>query len=158
MAALHGDPSSAGGTGPGEPTDALRSARARRQALAEAMSRAEQALAVPSGSPTWRDEVAAALAEVRSALDEHVSEVEGEEGLLAELRQMAPRLSSQSTHLEQEHPQLCDAADAAVRTVADAPVAEVRAAVLDLLLAIARHRQRGADLVYEAYNVDIGGQ
>jgi hypothetical protein len=26
-----------------------------------------------------------------------------------------------------------------------------------LLVALAKHRQRGADLIYEAYDVDIGG-
>lgn len=33
----------------------------------------------------------------------------------------------------------------------------LRSEVLDLLVAVARHRQRGADLVYEVHNVDIGG-
>jgi hypothetical protein len=32
-----------------------------------------------------------------------------------------------------------------------------RADLTTLLVALARHRQRGADLVYEAYDVDIGG-
>jgi hypothetical protein len=30
--------------------------------------------------------------------------------------------------------------------------------VLDVLVEIARHRQQGADLVYDAYHVDIGGE
>jgi hypothetical protein len=158
MATLHGDPSHGGDQTAGATSDALREARARRLALGEAMTRAEQALAAPSGSPTWRDDVTAALSGVRDALDDHVSEVEGEEGLLAELRQLSPRLSSAITHLEQEHPGLCDDVEAALQAAPSAPVPEVRAAVLDLLHAISRHRQRGADLVYEAYNVDIGGQ
>jgi hypothetical protein len=29
---------------------------------------------------------------------------------------------------------------------------------LELMAALVRHRQRGADLVYEAYSVDIGGE
>ena len=33
----------------------------------------------------------------------------------------------------------------------------MRAELTALLVALARHRQRGADLVYEAYAVDIGG-
>ena len=37
------------------------------------------------------------------------------------------------------------------------PVDAIRTAVLELLGEIARHRQRGADLIFEAYDVDIGG-
>jgi hypothetical protein len=33
----------------------------------------------------------------------------------------------------------------------------LRSVLTSLLVALARHRQRGADLVYEAYAVDIGG-
>ena len=36
-------------------------------------------------------------------------------------------------------------------------VQDVREEALGLLQAIARHRQRGADLIYEAYSVDIEG-
>jgi len=34
---------------------------------------------------------------------------------------------------------------------------EVRVELTALLAALARHRQRGADLIYEAFAVDIGG-
>jgi hypothetical protein len=33
----------------------------------------------------------------------------------------------------------------------------LRDGLTDLLAELVRHRQRGADLVYEAYSVDIGG-
>jgi hypothetical protein len=33
----------------------------------------------------------------------------------------------------------------------------VRDDAMSLLTAVARHRQRGADLIYEAYQVDVGG-
>ena len=36
-------------------------------------------------------------------------------------------------------------------------VERLRSVLTSLLVALARHRQRGADLVYEAYAVDIGG-
>ena len=154
MAAAPGEPGPVESAG----SDALREARARRVALGEAMTHTELALALPGGHPAWRDEVAAALDAVRRALDDHVAEVEGERGLLAELSQLAPRLSPAIDHLVREHPDLCDAVDAARRAVGGDPVADVRIRVLDLLHAISRHRQRGADLVYEAYNVDIGEQ
>ena len=34
---------------------------------------------------------------------------------------------------------------------------DIRNAVLEVLMALARHRQKGADLIYDAYAVDIGG-
>ncbi|MDQ1458785.1 MAG: hypothetical protein QOI08_269, partial [Actinomycetota bacterium] len=34
---------------------------------------------------------------------------------------------------------------------------ELRVELTALLAALARHRQRGADLVFEAYAVDLGG-
>ncbi len=34
---------------------------------------------------------------------------------------------------------------------------ELRVELTALLAALARHRQRGADLIYEAYAVDLGG-
>lgn len=150
-----GPPSEAAGR---EPGPALHGARLRRVALGEAMGRTELALTVPSASPSWRDGVIDALHHVRVALAEHVDEVEGAEGLLVELRQADPRLVSKVDQLEREHPQLVRAVDAALRSVEAEPVEEARSTVLDLLLALSRHRQRGADLVYEAYNVDIGAQ
>ncbi len=35
--------------------------------------------------------------------------------------------------------------------------AAIREQALQLLTAIVRHRQLGADLLYEAYDVDVGG-
>ena len=46
--------------------------------------------------------------------------------------------------------------EATARRCADVEqVKDVREEALGLLQAIARHRQRGADLIYEAYSVDI---
>jgi hypothetical protein len=39
----------------------------------------------------------------------------------------------------------------------DAFVDGLRSQLTEMLYALARHRQRGADLVYEAYDVDLGG-
>ena len=38
-----------------------------------------------------------------------------------------------------------------------AAAADIRVDVIDILNDFARHRQDGADLIYEAYDVDIGG-
>ena len=39
----------------------------------------------------------------------------------------------------------------------DGWVDDLRTELTALLAALAKHRQRGADLVYEAFDVDIGG-
>lgn len=156
--ALHGDQGPSVEVAAADHGQALEEARLRRLALAEAMGRTEQALATPSGSPSWRQEVTDALQHVRVALEDHIDEVEGPEGLLVELRQVDPRLVGKVEQLEREHPPLSRAVQTALESVEVQAVEEARSQVLDLLLALARHRQRGADLVYEAYNVDIGAQ
>jgi hypothetical protein len=39
----------------------------------------------------------------------------------------------------------------------EAAAADIRVDVIEILNDFARHRQDGADLIYEAYDVDIGG-
>ncbi|MCP5028086.1 MAG: hypothetical protein GY929_17560 [Actinomycetia bacterium] len=140
-------------------SEALHGARERRMALGEALAGAESRAAAPAGAASWRDNLAEALALVGAALDDHVDEVEAGDGLLSELRAAEPRLIHAVDTIEAEHPPLVAAVASARNRVASssAGVDEVRAEVLDVLAAISRHRQRGADLVYDAYNVDISG-
>lgn len=138
--------------------DALRGARKRRYALLEAIGEVEVAMASPVGEPNWHSQLEVRLLGLRLALDQHVDEVEGPDGLLAELLGEAPRLANQIRRIEGEHPDLSRQIDASIELVAgeaDAPA--VRATVMETLAALSRHRQQGADLVYEAYKVDIGG-
>ena len=102
------------------------------------------------------------MAELRQALDEHIEEVEGPDGLLAEIMESAPRLASEVEILRQEHGQLVTAlirAQEISRAVeidtAPDPL-RLRRAVTRLLGRLTLHRQRGSDLVFEAFNVDIG--
>jgi len=136
----------------------LGAARQRRIELKQAMSAVEIAAAGAAGDPTWRGDLRAALDDLRRSWDHHVGEVEGSDGLLAELVGKAPRLSPKVARLGDEHVELGGRIDEAIGHLDDADVADVRAEVLDVLVAVARHRQLGADLVYEAYHVDIGGE
>ncbi|MGI9607050.1 MAG: hypothetical protein ACR2P0_13015 [Acidimicrobiales bacterium] len=139
-------------------SEALTAATERRVEMKTAISRVERAAAAPSLKPAWRDDLVRELDELRIALDQHIAEVEGEEGLLAELTFDAPRLANRIDAVRREHPELCRQLDAAIdRVKATEEVADVRTAVLDSLVALARHRQKGADLVYEGYSIDIGG-
>jgi hypothetical protein len=133
----------------------------RRRVLAEEMADLEEALARPASAEDWLDRVEAGLAELRVALDDHIGEVEGPDGLLAEIVEMAPRLSGQAEELRRQHMALLGAwlrAEATVRAArreGSAARALVRRRVVGLIGRLTRHRQAGSDLVFEAYNVDI---
>jgi Hemerythrin HHE cation binding domain len=138
--------------------------RLRRAELREAMNRVEKALAAPAPgrADAWTDEVAAALQQLRGDFGEHVAIAEGPDGLHVDVLGTAPRLHNAIKRLTAEHAQIwqdLDAIGTRIKGVASAAdVNDVRALTTSLLARLARHRQRGADLVFEAYQVDIGGE
>jgi hypothetical protein len=135
-------------------------ARRHRVALLHRIQSFERAVAAPAGDPGWRPRVSSRLHGLRGAFGEHIVVTEGPEGLYAELLDHAPRLARCVHVLVREHAALANAMSALQRRV-DHPeptVAELRAWSSDLLRELSRHRQRGADLVYEAYATDIGGE
>ena len=85
---------------------------------------------------------------ISEAVAEHLSVTEGEHGLYAEIVAADPRLSAAVASLLHEHTDLRRALD---RGLNDQTVAE-------LGRRFDRHRQRGNDLMYEAYVVDLGGE
>jgi hypothetical protein len=143
---------------PAPDAEALDAARERRVELKHAMSGLELAAAGAAGDATWIDGLRAALDEMEEALSAHVEEVEADDGLLSELVTDAPRLASRVQRLRDEHPQLADQVRGCRAMLDDPDPHEIRQGILDLLVALAHHRHFGADLVYEAYHVDIGGQ
>lgn len=139
-------------------TEALRAAAEKRVELKQALSQVEVAAASPSAEEGWRPRLLAGLENLRTALANHIEEVEADDGLLKEMLEQAPRLANTIASVRDEHPALSRRIEQLILDVrADADVADIRANVLETLTAIARHRQRGSDLVYEGYNVDIGG-
>ena len=139
-------------------SEALAAATERRIELKEAVSSVERAAASPSAKPTWRQDLVRELYILRVALDQHVDEVEGPDGLFAELTQEAPRLVHKIEMVRDEHPGLVrEVAEAINLAQSSDDVETTRKTVLAALISIVGHRQRGADLVYEGYNVDIGG-
>ncbi len=145
-----------------ELTPALRDARERRIEMRDALIGLEAALSAPAPGreSAWRATVADELAELANAVDEHVRSTEGEHGLYAEILELASNLSGKVRHLRDEHPkiQATIAAELEMMTRApERPVDEVRDQMQRLMGTIVRHRQHGADLVWEAYSIDIGG-
>jgi ATP phosphoribosyltransferase regulatory subunit HisZ len=136
----------------------LKAAQQRRVAMQDALARLEDRLAAPSGSAEWRTEVGRALSALSTSFVDHVAEVEGDDGLLAELRHDVPRLAPGVERLERDHVEISSQMLALAAVLEAADVASIRESGLELMRALVRHRQRGSDLVYEAYATDIGGQ
>lgn len=136
--------------------------RAHRADLRGSMSELERALAAPApGRPhAWGRRVSDALGELSADFREHIDITEGVDGLYRELLMTAPRLSNMVARLTREHGQIRDLLDEMESyTGAPAPdVDRIRDIGTTLLGHLARHRQRGADLVFEAYSVDLGGE
>jgi hypothetical protein len=82
--------------------------------------------------------------------------------LYADLLATAPRLSEAVARLARDHKQIGHQIDdllARVRTTESREdVDKVRDLGTMLLGVLVRHRQRGSDLVYEAYELDLGGE
>jgi hypothetical protein len=133
-------------------------ARIRRNELHAAMARLEATVAKPAAPNGWADAVDTSLMELEDALRAHIREVEGPDGLLAEIVEVAPRLVAEVETIKKEHVDLVRSwtrARQSLRGDGIASATEVRRRVISLLGRLAIHRQRGSDLVYEAYNVDI---
>ena len=144
-------------------TPRLGQAREDRQGVRAAFDRLERAASRPASGHTreWCEVFDARLTELRAAFAHHVEVTEADEGLFAEIISTAPRLAHRTDELRQDHRDIEQAIDrAAARLVTDQhpdhkAVVHARDAALDLLTRISRHRHLGAELVYDAYNVDI---
>ncbi len=126
--------------------------------MRDALARLEDELASPSASKEWRVDVGAALAGLRAAFAAHIEAVESDEGLLADIAEDVPRLTNVVELLERDHVEISQKIDDLVDSLGTVEIASIREQSLDLMRAVVLHRQRGSDLVYEAYATDIGGQ
>lgn len=138
-------------------------ARTRRAALLAAITGLERKLAVPARDPTWRTRVEAGVARLATAFDQHITATEGADGMYAEILRSAPRLSFAVNRLVLEHADARASISALGKLATELDgsdldgIERIRDDGTDLLAKLVRHRQRGADLVFEAYAHDIGG-
>ena len=148
-----------------EPTRAFEEAARRRADLHHALVDVERAISSPAAGrlDTWTGDVVKRLSILLDSIDEHIEVTERPEGLYQEILHRAPRLSSQVDRLRAEHPALRAGTAELIERLHSIPVGpgwpldEARDDAQRLLGKIVKHRQRGADLVWEAYNLDIGG-
>ncbi|HEX6499897.1 MAG TPA: hypothetical protein VF054_12820 [Micromonosporaceae bacterium] len=136
----------------------LAAARHSHARLAAAVHNLDRALAMPAVEPTWTTRVRGALNALRPAFALHVDTTEGPDGLHGEILDREPRLAHQATVLVREHAVIAATMDALAERLGTVPPDLIRAWAVDLLRELSRHRQRGADLLYEAFETDIGGE
>jgi hypothetical protein len=150
----------------GSSTDeqAIEALRVRRAELYESMSALEQALAAPAPGrlDAWAERVHVALVELVSDFREHIAIAEGPNGVFRRVLSTTPRLSDAVARLTREHAEINDLIDQLLTRVGAAPVSDGVDGVRDLgtalLVRLIQSRQRSADLIYEAYQSDIGGE
>ncbi|MET8253209.1 hypothetical protein [Micromonospora sp. NPDC005197] len=119
-----------------------------------------RAVAVATTEPRWREIVLLRLRPVGQGFAEHVRVTEGPAGLYRELLIHSPRLDHGIRLLTREHTAIV-AAILAVQRVAERSEAgpdELRRRAGHLLRTLARHRRRGANLLWQAYQTDLGGE
>ena len=123
----------------------LEAVRQRRAEMHETLAALQRGL-------TTDADLGPALDRLASEFALHVEVTEGPDGLHQAILAGDLRLANQVDALAAEHRDL--AADIAALVNAEAPSSQ---AVQDVIDRLVRHRQRGADLIYEAYQTDIGG-
>ena len=142
-------------------SDRLDEVRQHRAGLRAAVGRVERSLssAARGRVKAWATDLRDELANLSVALEQHITSTEAPDGLLADITAAVPRLARRVQRTKDDHVHLRDAVAAALAALPDGddeePVANARTKVVELLTAIVHHRHLGADLVYEAYNVDI---
>jgi hypothetical protein len=141
----------------------LDAVRLRRAELRETLNLLEAALAAPARGREmiWGEAVHAALVMLADDFNAHVEVTEGPGGLHQAILAGDLRLANAVDALTAQHGQI-SAEIAGLVADSQAPVTsedmeDLRERSTSMLGQIIRHRQRGADLIYEAYATDVGG-
>jgi hypothetical protein len=132
--------------------------KARRRRFHDALVSLEKALATAAGHPdVWRETVISALSNFDEVLAAHIKQTEAPQGFFNEILGVAPRLAPSVRRLREEHEQMTDSVSDLLAWCQkeDEDIEGLRERALDVLKVAVEHRQRGSDLLYEAYEVDI---
>ena len=105
---------------------------------------------------------------LEEAFAHHVHLTEAPDGLYDDLLRVAPRLEHRLSRLRHDHVEIMsgvsgwlnalDGSAANAGSVDEDRVDALRVEGTRVLGLLVRHRQRGIDLSYEAYRVDLGGE
>jgi len=128
-----------------------------RVELLGVIRRFEEAVAA-AGVPGWRARLIAEMDSLRDAVAAHIRVTEGPDGLYAELQDTAPRLAGPVARLVREHATIAAELDSLTPHLTAWEPPAVAPGTQRLRTHLATHRRRGADLLYEAYSYDLGGE
>jgi hypothetical protein len=141
----------------------LDAVRIRRAELRESLNFMEYCLAAPASgrAVVWGENVHDALVSLAGDFGAHVEVTEGPGGLHDSILGRDLRLTNAVMALTAEHASM---AEEIATLIADSEppvtgedVDELRERATRLLGHVVRHRQTGADLIYEAFHTDVGG-
>jgi hypothetical protein len=131
--------------------------------LRSAVLELEEAAAVPARGRGWVSRMGAALQRLADDLSAHAAAEDGPGGLYRRVTGDAPRLAGEVRRLRAELDEMCGLVTWLLAVIAAGPVTQgidwrldFREDVTVLLGRLVRHRQSDADLIYEAYTVDVG--
>ena len=141
-----------------------------REVLRSAILGVEEALAEPSFGRVraWCTQVAGQAQALEAAFADHVHLTEQPDGLYDELQTLAPRLEGRLARLRDDHVEVMsrlvgflngiDGGTGNASAIDAERIDAWRIEGTGLLGILVRHRQRGIDLTFEAYRVDLGGE
>ena len=136
----------------------------RRADLHDAIIALEHAAACPASGrePAWSATVLEVLDDLEPEIVEHIDCTESPDGLYAEIAEAAPQLIHTLDDLRAEHVRMRTDVRLLIASLAGATspsretVDQARDDIQRLLGLLVRHRQRGAEVVWETYDLDIG--
>jgi len=139
----------------------LETVRRRRAELRESIAMVRAAIAGPPDSPVvWGERVQQEVARLALDFVEHIDVTEGAGGLHETIVVNSPRLQHAVDVLTAEHDEMeADIAELVMAVEPPVMARDVEAVTVRttiLLDRLVKHRQRGADLVYEAFQQDLG--
>ena len=108
----------------------------------------------------WRTELAAAVDVVDEVVAAHIAGTEEHDGFFQELlHESGGRLSASVRRLRRDHERSTELVGELRKALdAQADPAELRQVADELFAQLEAHRHRGADLLWQAYGQDIGGE
>jgi hypothetical protein len=146
------------------PRPDLEAVRQRRTTLRVSTGRLKEVLAAASADPAGTScaDIVGAARELQVCLLAHIEATEGPNGFHADMLTAAPRLAHEVEILVNEHAQLttmaADLSSGSGTACAIEEMEEIRRIGRRLVAAIGRHLQHGSDLIYEAFDAEIGGE
>ena len=138
--------------------DPLEGLGQRRIEVGSALARLEDALARPVGTPhEWRHRVDLALDDLLIVGRVQIAALLAEGGPLDDVVGSVPRLVDAVGRLRQGLPTIEAETETLQKELGELDPPEIRRRLLPLMGRVVGHRQRVADVIWEAYNVDLGG-